>query len=52
MSKKNKSPYKAWRRYRTRENTCVTLHKVFDWSTTNYPDRLAYQFVDGGQRYT
>ncbi|MBQ4285208.1 MAG: AMP-binding protein [Bacteroidales bacterium] len=52
MSKKNKSPYKAWRRYRNRENTCVTLHKVFDWSTTNYPDRLAYQFVDGGQRYT
>ena len=35
MSKKNKSPYKAWRRYRNRENTCVTLHKVFDWSTTS-----------------
>ncbi|MBQ6761346.1 MAG: AMP-binding protein [Bacteroidales bacterium] len=52
MAKKIKSPYKAWRRYRNRENTCTTLHKVFDYATTNYAKRIAYQFVDGGQCYT
>ena len=52
MAKKIKSPYKAWRRYRYRENTCTTLHKVFDYATTNYAKRIAYQFVDGGQQYT
>ena len=52
MAKRIKSPYKAWRRYRYRENTCSTLHKVFDYATTNYAKRIAYQFVDGGQRYT
>ena len=52
MAKKIKSPYKAWRRYRNRENTCTTLHKVFDYATTNYAKRIAYQYVDGGQKYT
>ena len=52
MAKKIKSPYKAWRRYRNRENTCTTLHKVFDYATTNYAKRVAYQYVDGGQKYT
>ena len=52
MAKRIKSPYKAWRRYRYRENTCSTLHKVFDYATTNYAKRIAYQFVDGGQQYT
>ena len=52
MAKRIKSPYKAWRRYRNRENTCTTLHKVFDYATTNYAKRTAYQFVDGGQQYT
>lgn len=52
MAKRIKSPYKAWRRYRNRENTCTTLHKVFDYATTNYAKRIAYQFVDGGQQYT
>ena len=49
---KIKSPYKAWRRYRFRENTCTTLRKVFDYSTTNYAKRIAFQYVDGGQQYT
>ena len=52
MAKKIKSPYKAWRKYRGRENTCTTLHKVFDYATTNYAKRVAYQYVDGGQKYT
>ena len=52
MAKKIKSPYKAWRKYRSRENTCTTLHKVFDYATTNYAKRVAYQYVDGGQKYT
>ena len=52
MAKKIKSPYKAWRKYRNRENTCTTLHKVFDYATTNYAKRIAYQYVDGGQKYT
>ena len=52
MAKKIKSPYKAWRKYRNRENTCTTLHKVFDYATTNYAKRVAYQYVDGGQKYT
>jgi long-chain acyl-CoA synthetase len=47
-----KSPYKALRKYRYRENTCTTLHKVFDYATTNYAKNVAYQFVDGGQKYT
>ena len=33
MAKKIKSPYKAWRKYRRREETCTTLHKVFDYAT-------------------
>ncbi|MBR5063728.1 MAG: AMP-binding protein, partial [Bacteroidales bacterium] len=52
MAKKIKSPYKAWRKYRSRENTCTTLHKVFDYATTNYAKRVAFQYVDGGQQYT
>ena len=52
MAKKIKSPYKAWRKYRSRENTCTTLHKVFDYATTNYAKRIAFQYVDGGQQYT
>ena len=53
MAKKRiKSPYKPWRRYRYRENYCSTLRKVFDYATTNYAKRIAYQYVDGGQQYT
>ena len=52
MAKKIKSPYKPWRKYRVRENTCTTLHKVFDYATTTYSQRIAYQYVDGGQQYT
>ena len=52
MAKRIKSPYKAWRRYRSRENTCTTLHKVFDYATTNYAKRIAFQYVDGGQQYS
>ncbi|MBO4633787.1 MAG: AMP-binding protein [Bacteroidales bacterium] len=52
MAKRIKSPYRAWRRYRNRENTCSTLHKVFDYATTNYAKRVAFQYVDGGQKYT
>ena len=52
MAKKIKSPYKALRKYRHRENTCTTLHKVFDYATTNYAKHIAYQYVDGGQKYT
>ena len=52
MAKKIKSPYKAWRKYRHRENTCTTLHKVFDYATNNFAKRVAYQYVDGGQQYT
>ena len=52
MAKKIKNPYRAWRRYRHREESCSTLHKVFDYATTNYAKRVAYQFVDGGQQYT
>ena len=52
MAKKLKSPYKALRKYRYRENYCTTLHKVFDYATTNYAKKIAYQFVDGGQQYT
>ncbi len=51
MAKKIKSPYKAWRKYRRREQFCTTLHKVFDYATTNYSKRIAYQYVDGGQKY-
>ena len=50
--KKIKSPYKAWRRYRAREEYCTTLHRVFEYSTTHYSRRVAYQYVDGGQKYT
>ena len=50
--KKLKNPYKAWRKYREREETCSTLHKVFDYSTTKHAKRVAYQYVDGGQIYT
>ena len=49
---KFKNPYKAWRKYREREETCSTLHKVFDYATTKYAKRVAYQYVDGGQTYT
>ena len=52
MAKKIKNPYRAWRRYRSREESCTTLHKVFDYATTNYAKRVAYQYVDGGQQYT
>ena len=52
MAKRIKSPYKAWRRYRGRENACTTLRKVFDYATVKYADKVAYQFVDGGQQYT
>ena len=52
MAKRIKSPYKAWRRYRFRENSCTTLRKVFDYATTNYSKRIAFQYVDGGQQYT
>ena len=50
--KKIKSPYKAWRKYRKREEYCTTLHKVFDYATNKYGDKVAYQYVDGGQSYT
>ena len=52
MAKKIKSPYKAWRKYRFRENSCTTLRKVFDYATTNYAKRIAFQYVDGGQQYS
>ena len=52
MAKKIKNPYRAWRRYRSREESCTTLHKVFDYATVNYAKRVAYQYVDGGQQYT
>ena len=52
MAKRIKSPYKPWRKYRRREQFCTTLHKVFDYATTNYSKRIAYQYVDGGQKYT
>ena len=52
MAKKIKSPYKALRKYRYRENYCTTLHKVFDYATTTYGKKVAFQFVDGGQQYT
>lgn len=50
--KRIKSPYKAWRKYRAREEYCTTLHRVFEYSTAHYANRVAYQFVDGGQKYT
>ena len=52
MSKTIKSPYKAWRRYRYREQACTTLHKVFDYATAKYAKKVAYQYVDGDQKYT
>ena len=52
MAKKIKSPYKPWRKYRSRENYCSTLHKVYEYATHTYSKRTAYQFVDGGQHYT
>ena len=52
MPKRIKSPYKAWRKYRFRENSCTTLRKVFDHATTAYSPRVAFQYVDGGQKYT
>ena len=50
--KRIKSPYKAWRKYRAREEYCTTLHRVFEYSTAHYANKVAYQFVDGGQKYT
>ena len=50
--KKIKSPYRAWRKYRFRENYCNTLYKVFDYSTNTFSKRIAFQYVDGGQQYT
>lgn len=50
--KRIKSPYKAWRKYRAREEYCTTLHRVFEYSTAHYADKVAYQYVDGGQKYT
>ena len=29
-NKKLKNPYKAWRKYRSLENECTTLRKVYD----------------------
>ena len=52
MAKKIKSPYKPWRKYRSRENYCSTLHKVYEYATHTYSKLTAYQFVDGGQHYT
>ncbi len=53
MAKKIKNPYTRTKgKYRYRENYCNTLNKVFDYSTTNYAKRIAFQFVDGGQEYT
>ena len=52
MAKRIKSPYKAWRKYRSRENNCTTLRKVFDYASENYAKHVAYQYVDGSQRYT
>ena len=52
MAKKIKNPYKAWRKYREREETCTTLHKVFEYATTKYAKKTAYQYVDGGQAYS
>ena len=52
MAKKIKNPYKAWRKYREREETCTTLRKVFDYATTKYAKKIAYQYVDGGQAYS
>ena len=52
MAKKIKSPYKAWRKYRSREEHCTTLRRVFDNSTNSFSSRVAYQYVDGGQKYT
>lgn len=52
MAKRIKSPYKAWRRYREREQTCTTLRKVFEYATTKYAERTSYQYVDGGQKYS
>ena len=40
---------KIKRKYRIRENTCTTLQKVYDYATTTYAKRTAYQFVDGGE---
>ena len=48
----NKSPYKSWRKYRHREDSCTTLRKVYEYSSSKYPKRIAYQYVDGGQAYT
>ena len=50
MAKRIKSPYKALRKYRYRENYCTTLHKVIDYATTTYGKKVALQFVDGGQQ--
>ncbi len=52
MAKKTKRYYKPWRKYRYRENHCTTLRKVYEYATSNYAKRTAYQFVDGGQSYT
>ena len=52
MANKKKSPYRAWRRYRSREQYCTTLHNVFDYATSKYAKKVAYQYVDGGQKYT
>ncbi len=52
MAKKAKNYYKPWRKYRYRENHCTTLQKVYEYATSTYAKRTAYQFVDGGQSYT
>ena len=51
-NKKLKNPYKAWRKYRSRENECTTLRKVYDYSTAHYAKLVAYQYVSGNQAYT
>ena len=52
MAKRIKSPYKPWRKYRAREHYCTTLQKVYDYATTTYSKRIAYQYVDGDQQYS
>ena len=51
-NKKLKNPYKAWRKYRSRENECTTLRKVYDYATAHYAKLVAYQYVSGNQAYT
>ena len=49
-TRKFKSPYKKKDKFR--EIHCNTLRRVYEYSTTNYSERKATQYVDGGQAYT